>query len=113
LAAKENRAARVDRNVLIDKLLDLFKKYKIWALRDLKARVNQPEAYLREVLSEIAVMWKNGDWTGKWELKKEYQELDAKLMNPESSLVAPAAEDSEMDRSGMDEDDENETFEDV
>ena len=111
-AAKENRAARVPRNVLVDKLLELFKEHKIWGLRDLKIKVEQPEAYVRDVLQEIAFMWRNGDFNGKWELKNEYKELDMGLMN--STTVAPEAVESEAGTpSGMDDDDENETFEDV
>jgi transcription initiation factor TFIIF subunit beta len=111
-AAKENRAARVPRNVLIDKLLELFKEHRIWGLRDLKIKVEQPEAYVRDVLLEVAFMWKNGDWNGKWELKNAYKERDVGLMN--TTTVAPEAVESEAGTpSGMDEDDENETFEDV
>ncbi|EXJ85068.1 hypothetical protein A1O3_05743 [Capronia epimyces CBS 606.96] len=110
-AQKENRSARVEKHVLIDKLMDLFRQHRIWGLRDLKAKVNQPEAYLRETLSEIAFMWKAGDFNGKWELKDEYKS-DAMLLNP-SGVVAPKVEDSDMDKSGMDDDDDDEVFEDV
>ncbi|EHY55964.1 hypothetical protein HRR83_006654 [Exophiala dermatitidis] len=110
-AQKETRAARVEKHVLIDKLMDLFRQHRIWGLRDLKARVNQPEAYLRETLSEIAFMWKAGDFNGKWELKDEFKS-DAMLLNPPSA-VAPKVEDSDMDKSGLDEEDEDEVFEDV
>ena len=111
-AAKENRAARVPRNVLVDKLLELFKEHRIWGLRDLKIKVEQPEAYVRDVLQEIAFMWRNGDFNGKWELKNEYKELDMGLMN--TTTVAPEAIESEGGTpSGMDDDDENEAFEDV
>lgn len=110
-AAKENRAARVPRNVLIDKLLELFKEHRIWGLRDLKIKVEQPEAYVRDVLQEVAFMWRNGDWNGKWELKNEYKERDVGLMN--TTTVAPEAVESEAGTpSGMD-DDDNETFQDV
>jgi len=111
-AAKENRAARVPRNVLIDKVLDLFKEHRIWGLRDLKIKVEQPEAYVRDVLQEVATMWRSGDWNGKWELKNEYKERDVGLMN--TTTVAPEAVESEAGTpSGMDDDDENEPFEDV
>ncbi|EXJ86212.1 hypothetical protein A1O1_06582 [Capronia coronata CBS 617.96] len=111
-AQKENRAARVEKHVLIDRLMELFRQHRIWGLRDLKAKVNQPEAYLRETLSEIAFMWKAGDFNGKWELKDEYKS-DAMLLNP-SGVVAPKVEDSDMDKSGMDDDDDDdEVFEDV
>jgi len=77
----------------------------------LKAKVNQPEAYLRQTLDEIAFMWKHGDFNGKWELKDEYKQQDAQLMNP-AGMVAPKAEESDMEKSGMDED-EDDMFEDV
>lgn len=96
--------------MLIDKLMDLFRQHRIWGLRDLKAKVNQPEAYLRQTLDEIAFMWKAGDFNGKWELKDEFKS-DAMLQNP-TGVVAPKVEDSDMDKSGM-EDDDDEIFEDV
>ncbi|KEF56090.1 uncharacterized protein A1O9_07671 [Exophiala aquamarina CBS 119918] len=112
-AQKETRAARVEKHVLIDKLLELFRQHRIWGLRDLKAKVNQPEAYLRQTLDEIAFMWKAGDFNGKWELKPEYKQNDALLLNPAGVEVAPKVEDdSEMEKSGMDED-EDDVFEDV
>src|SRR5436189_4630530 len=111
-AAKENRAARVPRNILIDRLLELFKEHRIWGLRDLKIKVEQPEAYVRLVLQEIAFMWRNGDFNGKWELKNEYKERDTGLMN--TTTVAPETIESEGGSpSGVDDDDENEAFEDV
>lgn len=108
---KDNRAARVEKSVLIDKLLDLFKLHRIWGLRDLKAKVNQPESYLRSTLDEIAYMHRSGDFNGKWELRDEYKQKDAGLMNP-AGMVAPKVEDSDMEKSGM-EDDEEDEFEDV
>jgi transcription initiation factor TFIIF subunit beta len=93
--AKDDRSARVSRADLIDKLLQCFKTHRIWGLRDLKAVVNQPEQYVREILQEIAFMWKSGDWNGKYELKDEYKAQDAALLNPTNSEVAPEAEDSE------------------
>ena len=116
-AAKENRAARVDKGQLIDKLLELFRQHRIWGLRDLKAKVNQPEAYLRETLSEIAFMWKQGDFNGKWELKEEFKIGDDALLNPAGLEIAPKAEDTDADtKSGMDlddDDDVDDVFEDV
>jgi transcription initiation factor TFIIF subunit beta len=112
-AAKDSRTARVSRSDLIDRLLLCFRKHRIWGLRDLKAEVNQPEAYLRDTLQEIAFMWKSGDFNGKWELKNEFKAQDAQLLNPTNSEVAPEVEESELDRSGKEEDDDDEGFEDV
>jgi TFIIF, beta subunit HTH domain len=108
-AAKENRASRLPKNVLIDNLLELFQYYKYWGLRELKQKTNQPDAYLREVLNEIATMWKSGDLNGKWELKPEFKERDAVTNYAEG--MAPEAADSDADLG--EDDDENETFEDV
>ena len=108
-AAKENRASRLPKNELIDMLLDLFQYYKYWGLRELKKKTNQPDAYLREVLNDIATMWKSGDLSGKWELKPEFKERDAITNYAEG--MAPEAVDSEADLG--EDDDENETFEDV
>lgn len=55
-------------------------------------------------------MWKSGDFNGKWELKQEFKN-DAMLLNP-TGVVAPKVEDSDVDKSGMDED-EDDVFEDV
>lgn len=96
---------------LIDRLLELFRQHRIWGLRDLKARVSQPESYLREVLDEIAFMWKQGDFNGKWELKNEYKQ-DSALLNPTGGDMIAKTEDSDMDKSGL-EDDDDEAFEDV
>jgi hypothetical protein len=58
-------------------------------------------------------MWKAGDFNGKWELKPEYKQNDALLLNPAGVEVAPKVEeDSDMEKSGMDED-EDDVFEDV
>ena len=115
-AAKENRAARVDKHVLIDKLLELFRQHRIWGLRDLKSKVNQPEAYLRDTLNEIAFMWKQGDFNGKWELKPEFKMSDDTLMNPTGVDVAPKEVDTDAEMGsgmGSEEGEGSDVFEDV
>jgi transcription initiation factor TFIIF subunit beta len=103
----------MDKQALVQLLISHFKQHRIWGLRDLKAAVKQPEQYLREVLYEIGFMHKQGDFNGKWELKEEYKANDKDLLNP-NSIEAPKMEDSDMDVSGMeDEDDEDVKFEDV
>lgn len=102
----------MDKQDLVKMLINHFRQHRIWGLRDLKAAVKQPEQYLREVLMDIGFMHKQGDFNGKWELKQEYKGDDNDLLNPQG-LEAPRIEDSDMDASGMDEDDEDEKFEDV
>lgn len=78
----------------------------------MRARVNQPEAWLRECLETVAFMHKSGDFNGKWELKEEFREQDAQFLNPTGTEIAPKAEESDLEKSGLDED-EDETFVDV
>ena len=62
------------RNELIDKLLGLFGQYPYWSLKNLRAQVQQPEAYLRQVLEEIAVLIRQGDFAATWTLKDQYKD---------------------------------------
>jgi transcription initiation factor TFIIF subunit beta len=111
-ASKDNRTARMDRDSLIELLFTQFRDHRIWGLRDLKAKVRQPEQYLRETLADIAFMHKQGDWNGKWELKEAFKN-DKLLENPRG-IEAPKVEDSDIDPSGMDDDDDEDVkFEDV
>lgn len=103
----------MDKNDLVRILLNQFKQHRIWGLRDLKVAVQQPEQFLREILQEIAVMHRQGDFNGKWELKNEYKANDEALLHPEG-LEAPKMEESDMDASAMDDDeDEQMDFEDA
>lgn len=94
----------------MDALFDRFREHRFWGLRDLRARLRQPEQWIKENLDEIAVMHRAGDFNGKWELKDEYKNKDASLMN--SVGAAPKAEDSDVEMKS-DEDDDDEQFEDV
>ena len=113
-AQKENRSARVDKHVLIDKLLDLFRQHRIWGIRDLKIKVNQPESYLKDVLLEIAYQHNKGDFNSKYELREEYKVTDVMLQNPTNEGSAPDVDGgSDVDtKSGIDGEDDDD-FEDV
>lgn len=63
----------MDRSALMQGLFRLFGEYRFWGLREIKNRINQPEAFLKETLDNIAFMHRNGDAVGKWELKPEYR----------------------------------------
>lgn len=58
-------------NELLDLLFKCFKEWKHWHLKDIKARVQQPETYLRQTLDMIAEMVKSGTYAGTWRLKKD------------------------------------------
>jgi transcription initiation factor TFIIF subunit beta len=58
-------------NELLDLLFKCFKEWKHWHLKDIKARVQQPEAYLRQTLDMIAEMVKSGTYAGTWRLRRD------------------------------------------
>lgn len=108
---QENKASRIERAALIDLLFKLFQEYPNWRLRDLKMRTRQPEVYLKEVLSTIAVLVTSGDTSGTWRLKPEnmsdiYDNLDMDAIAPE---IKGETDDEMRDDTG----DDNDEMEDV
>jgi transcription initiation factor TFIIF subunit beta len=73
---QDNKATRMPRPALIDALQKMFKQYKFWPMSALKQELEQPEAWLKEVLSEIAVLVKTGRAANHYMLRPENQLLD-------------------------------------
>lgn len=69
------RFARIPRNELLDILFDLFDEFPYWSIKGLRGKVQQPEAYLREVLSTVADLHKRGPYSGNWSLKPMFAEM--------------------------------------
>ena len=65
--------ARMPRNQLLDQLFSLFRDPPRWGIRTLRERTQQPEAYLKEVLSEVAFLHRSGEYNGLWELKDNFK----------------------------------------
>jgi transcription initiation factor TFIIF subunit beta len=65
--------ARMPRNQLFDLLFSLFKDTPRWGVKVLREKTQQPEAYLKEVLGEIAWLHRSGEYNGLWELKDNYK----------------------------------------
>lgn len=61
------RMARMPRNQLLDALFALFREREQWPIKQLRERTQQPEVYLKEVLSEIASLHRSGEFNGTWE----------------------------------------------
>ena len=61
------------RNQLLDQLFALFREREHWAVKMLRERTQQPEAYLKEVLAEIASMHRSGEHNGTWELMANFK----------------------------------------
>lgn len=92
----------------MDLIFDCFKEFKFWTLASLKARVRQPESFLKETLEKIAILMRAGTMTGKYQLKPEY--TDAGTFD---NVKAEAAPDMDSSALGMTEDDDDEEMEDV
>jgi transcription initiation factor TFIIF subunit beta len=65
--------ARIPRNQLLDHLFALFQEQPRWSIRPLREKTQQPEAYLKETLAQIAFLHKFGEFNGLWELQENYR----------------------------------------
>lgn len=96
----------------MDAIMEAFTEYTYWPFKVLKNRVQQPEAYLREVLEKVAFQAKSGTHISEWQLRPELKEgtytqaRDAAA--PDDSLGMSFDGASEMDQ-----DDDNVDMEDV
>ncbi|PWY89261.1 hypothetical protein BO70DRAFT_309456 [Aspergillus heteromorphus CBS 117.55] len=72
--AQENKTTRMPQNELLDLIYQCFREYKYWPFKQLKQRLRQPEAYLKQTLEMIAHLVKAGDFAMTWELKPEARE---------------------------------------
>lgn len=73
--AQTEKFARMPRNELLDLLFELFDEYPYWSIKGLRGKVQQPEVYLREVLSSVADLHKRGPYNGNWSLKPMFAEM--------------------------------------
>jgi transcription initiation factor TFIIF subunit beta len=65
--------ARMPRNQLLDALFALFRERDHWPIKLLREKTQQPEVYLKEVLSEIASLHRSGEFNGTWELMPSFK----------------------------------------
>jgi len=106
------RMARMPRNQLLDQLFALFRETPRWGIRPLREKTQQPEAYLKEVLAEIAFLHKSGEHNGLWELKEVFKDDGMKAENvPGPSSLGDMK--MEMDVDDEEEDDEDDDMEEV
>lgn len=70
---QEDRAVRMSETELTRAIFDCFKEYQYWPIKALKARMHQPESYLKAELKKYAVLVKSGPFNGKWRLKDEWK----------------------------------------
>ena len=70
---QNERMTRMPRNQLLDALFALFREREQWPIKLLREKTQQPEMYLKEVLSEIATLHRSGEFNGSWELMSSFK----------------------------------------
>ncbi len=108
---QDDRAARLSQSELRDRIFQCYDKFSYWSMKAFKQTLNQPEAWLRENLEELAVLHKTGRFANHWELKPEYKR--ANLQGVEGAAPDLGPEVPEGDESDFDADDDNVEMEDV
>ncbi|KAF2442030.1 hypothetical protein P171DRAFT_433614 [Karstenula rhodostoma CBS 690.94] len=73
--SQQNKFARLPRNELIDILHRAFDEHRYWPMKQLKQHTKQPEAYLKEVLPEIAHLIKSGNFASLWTRLNMFQRV--------------------------------------
>ena len=109
---QDNKAARMPRNELYDRLFDCFRKYKYWSMNALKTELRQPEAYLKEVLNSIAELVRSGSFSGQYKLRPEAEESNLQFTAKEEqapedeNMLDEDAIAEDIPESGNDDDDD-------
>ncbi|KAH9481083.1 Transcription initiation factor IIF subunit beta [Psilocybe cubensis] len=106
------RMARMPRNQLLDALFSLFRESPRWSIKPLRDKTQQPEVYLKEVLQEIAMLHKSGEYNGLWELKDVFKE-EGSMKAENVPLTAGTSGDVKMEDDDDDDDDEDDDMEEV
>jgi transcription initiation factor TFIIF subunit beta len=74
IARRERAEKRVrgDREDVKKRLFDLFHEKKYWKTKNLAEETDQPDQFVNEILSEIAIKVESGPHRKCWMLKPEY-----------------------------------------
>lgn len=112
-AKTEGRASRMDKKVLMKLLFQLFDQYDYWTMKGLKEKTNQPEAYLKECLENIAVMERRGPYALKYRLKDEYKKSRDVERKAKEGLTLEEMEDEEKKKAEEESEEEEEEEDDI
>ncbi|KAJ9109880.1 hypothetical protein QFC19_001859 [Naganishia cerealis] len=83
----KERSYRMGKQTLIDTLFEEFSRFKYWSMRALKDRLRQPEAWLKECLSEVAQQEQEGPYKSLWTLKPQFAAVQGEA--DEGHMQAP------------------------
>ncbi|KAJ1981549.1 hypothetical protein H4R34_002035 [Dimargaris verticillata] len=110
-AHAEAKSARMPKQELLDLLFEYFEEYQYWSLKGLVERTNQPVAFLKEVLKDIAVLNKRGQYAGTYNLRPEFLRKGTTASNGPAPTDSPTADDKGKDTMAIDESEDD--FEEV
>lgn len=86
---KHLKKTRMDREELKKEIFSLFSEKEYWANKELVAKLDQPENYLKEVLSEMCNYIRSGPKKGCYELKAQYEKtttIDNQMLLDEDNM---------------------------
>ncbi|KAF8492548.1 transcription initiation factor IIF, beta subunit-domain-containing protein [Russula emetica] len=111
---QNERMTRMPRNQLLDSLFALFRDREQWPIKLLREKTQQPEVYLKEVLSEIATLHRSGEFNGTWELMPSFKGDGIKAEGMSQLYASQASNaDASMDDYDDDEEDDDDDMEEV
>ncbi|KAF2634679.1 transcription initiation factor IIF [Massarina eburnea CBS 473.64] len=96
--SQQNKAIRIAADQLIDMLHAMFDEYKYWPMKAIKKRTKQPEAYLKEVLGEIAELVRSGPFASSWTRSAAFASMAS-----QNDEIPPEAGDIQSDNDDDDE----------
>ena len=91
----ETKTARIPENDLLDLIFECFGQFRYWSLKSLRARIPQPEAYLRATLEKVAELHRSGTFANNWELKPENRRQGSATEGVKASDVGHEGSDSD------------------
>lgn len=68
-----DKRERLPRSAVLDILFTEFEKYPYWSFKAIAEVANQPHAWLKECLAEVALLVKRGPYAGMYQLLPEYR----------------------------------------
>ncbi|CZT16731.1 uncharacterized protein RCC_02566 [Ramularia collo-cygni] len=109
----KDKAVRMEKVQLLDAIQNCFREYQYWSSKALRTRLQQPEAYIKETLEEIAVLVKSGDFVSTYKLKPDYQRLNDLQAGAVKDEMAPVEDSDDGTGDELGDDDDDMGFEDV
>jgi transcription initiation factor TFIIF subunit beta len=74
---ESTKNARIPKDQLLDLIFTAFREFQFWSMKALRQRTQQPDAYLRQVLEEVAVLNKSGKFANTYSLTDAYKDKSA------------------------------------